>query len=57
MDTSPENNNADTNRPGPFSAVLHSINSIVEWLDWLFTLTEEDRKQAGINLDGEGHEE
>ena len=45
---------SDGNRPGPFSAVLHTVLGIAGWLIGFFTLTEVDRLKAGIYVGGEG---
>jgi hypothetical protein len=56
MEIPTEEGKLKTNRTGLLPAAKQSILGIVLWLDWLFTLTDEDRLKAGINLDGEGHE-
>ena len=47
---------SNVNRPGPFSAVLHSVLGIARWLIGFFALTEEDRLKAGIYVGGEGRD-
>lgn len=51
MDIQSDKNIPNINRLGPFSAILLSLQGIVRWLTWLFTLTKEDRLAAGIYLD------
>lgn len=57
MDISAKEDKSDINRLGHFSGALHTMLSIVRWLDRFFTLTKEERLKAGINLDGEGRGE
>jgi hypothetical protein len=57
MEISVENTEPETNRPGPLLAVLHKALGVVTWLDWFFTVTDEDRLQAGVNENGEGRDE
>jgi hypothetical protein len=57
MDIQADKFKSDTNRLGPFSAVLQTGLGIVRWLIGFFTLTEEDRLKAGIYLGGEGRDE
>ncbi len=56
MDISADKYESDGNRPGPFLAVLQGVRSIVRWLTWLITLTDDDREKAGIYLGGEGRD-
>ena len=42
-------------RAGPFLAVVRTILGFFTRLSMAFTLTEEERSQAGIYLNGEGH--
>jgi hypothetical protein len=55
MDIISEHSKLETKRSKPISVVMLTMLGIVLWLDWFFTLTDEDRLLAGINLDGEGH--
>ena len=43
-------------RSNPFAAVLRTIEDFFSRLIGLFTLTEDELKQAGIHLDGEGRD-
>jgi hypothetical protein len=57
MDIQADKFKSDTNRLGPFSAILHTGLGIIRWLIGFVTLTEEDRLKAGIYLGGEGRDE
>jgi hypothetical protein len=57
MDVSTDKNKSNMNRSGPFSALLHTFPGVFERLVRFFTLTEEDRMKAGVNLRGEGRDE
>jgi hypothetical protein len=50
MDISANNFKSDVDRAEPFSTVLHKVLGIVRWLNGFFTLTEEDRLKADINV-------
>ena len=56
MDNSADKNKSDSNRPGPFLAVLQTVRSIVRRLIGFFTLTEADQLKAGIHVGGEGRD-
>jgi hypothetical protein len=43
-------------RSGPFVAILRAIEDFFNRLIGLFTLTEDEQRQAGIYLDGEGRD-
>jgi hypothetical protein len=53
MDTSSDQFKSVENKPGGFSILLHIVQGFVKWLARFFNLTDEDRMQAGIFLDGE----
>jgi len=52
MDIFAEKFKSEQHRPGLISGVLFGVAGIFSWLRWFFTLTEEDRLAAGINVDG-----
>jgi hypothetical protein len=56
MDISADKYKSDVSRPGPFSAVLHTVLAIVRRLTGFFELAEEDRLKAGIYVGGEGRD-
>ncbi len=53
MDTQPDKYISNIDRPGTFSAILHSVLGIVRWLIGFFTLTKEERLAAGIYFGSE----
>jgi hypothetical protein len=57
MDISADKYKSDGKRPGPFLAVLQTVRGFPRWLAGLVILTDEDRKKAGIDFGGEGHDE
>ena len=57
MDSSEKENSSGLNRSSTVSAVSRRVSVIVTWLIGIFTLTEEDRSQAGIQLRNYGHDE
>jgi hypothetical protein len=57
MDISNDKNKSNINRPGPFSALLQTVPVAFKRLIRFFTLTEEDRLKAGVNIRGEGRDE
>jgi hypothetical protein len=57
MDISTEKNKANTNRASPFSAILQTIPVAFRRLVRFFTLTDEDRLKAGVNVRGEGRDD
>ena len=56
MDISIEETKLDVNRPDPFSTVLQAVRGVARRLIGFFTLSEEERSQAGIDLSGEGRD-
>jgi hypothetical protein len=54
MDISGEKYNPDGNRLARFSVVLQTVRSIFRRLVDFFTLTEEDRSNAGVYFSDEG---
>ena len=50
MDKSIRQQGSDTQQPNDFSASLQILDSVINWLDGLFTLTEEEQKKAGIDF-------
>ena len=56
MDISADNYKSDCNRPGAFSALLHTLMGIVRWPIRFFTLTEADQVKADISVGGEGRD-
>jgi hypothetical protein len=57
MDISTDKYKSNINhRSGLFSTVLHTLLGILRWLLGFFTLTEEDRLNAGIYSDGDGRD-
>ena len=57
MDTSSNEYKPEVSRPSFLTAVSNSLVNIVVRLDKFFTVTDEDRLQAGINEGGEGRDE
>lgn len=57
MDTSSNEYKPEVSRPGFLTVVSNSLVNIVVRLDRFFTVTDEDRLQAGINEGGEGRDE
>jgi hypothetical protein len=57
MDTISDENKPEVSRPGFLTAVSNSLVSVVVRLDKFFTVTDEDRLQAGVDEGGEGREE
>jgi hypothetical protein len=56
MDKMAERNLSDVPvRQSTWTSITSLMLGIIRWIDWFFTLSNEDRAQAGINLDGEGH--
>jgi hypothetical protein len=51
MDISADKYKSDGNQPGPFLAVLQTIRGFIGWLTGFFTLTEEERLEAGVFVD------
>jgi len=56
MDILSDKYTTNVNRPGLFSAVMHSVLSIGRRLIGLFTFTEEDRLAAGIYVGSKGRD-
>ena len=54
MDILPDQNISNENQPRSFSAGLPDVRGIVRWLTGFFTLTDEERLAAGINLGSDG---
>ena len=50
MDIPADKYKSDVNRPGPFLAVLQNVRGFVRWLAGLIQLTEEEQKDAGIQI-------
>lgn len=57
MDSLSNEYKQEVSRPGFLSVVSNSLVSIVVRLDQFFTVSNEERTQAGINLSGEGRED
>ena len=57
MDISTDKYKSDSKRPGLFLAVLHTLGGIVQGLIGFFTLTEEERLEAGIFVGSEWRDE
>ena len=57
MGISADKYKSDGNRPGPVSAVLHTVLGIVRWMIRLVILTAEEQTKAGISFGGEGRDE
>lgn len=53
MDTLSDEYKPEVSRPGFLTAVSNFLVSIVMRLDQFFTVSNEERSQAGINLRGE----
>jgi hypothetical protein len=56
MDTLSNEYKPEVSRPGFFQAVSHSLVGIVVRLDQFFTVSDEERMQAGVDLSGEGRD-
>jgi hypothetical protein len=56
MDLSTDQSSPNSHQPGHLSALSHSFRNMVRRLIGFFTLTEEDRSKAGIDLGGEGRD-
>ena len=54
MDTLPDQNTSNVNQPRSFSVELPAVRNIARWLTGFFTLTDEERLAAGINLGSDG---
>jgi hypothetical protein len=54
MDPLSDQSTSDANQSLPFSAALPAVRSIARWLTGFFTLTDEERLAAGINLGSDG---
>ena len=54
MDTLPDQNTSNVNQPRSFSVGLPAVRDIARWLTGFFTLTDEERLAAGINLGSDG---
>ena len=50
MDKSFQRQESETKQPSGFLAGLHILDGILNWLSGLFRLTEEEQKDAGIDL-------
>jgi len=50
MDNSSHRQETDSQQQTGYSAILHLINRILDWLAGLIKLTEGDQKDAGIYL-------
>ncbi len=48
MDISADKSKSDVNRSEPFFAVLQTSGWLIGWLIGFFTLTEEERLEAGV---------
>jgi hypothetical protein len=57
MDNLSDQHISNENRVSPHSMVLPSLLGIVRWLTRLFTLTDEERKKAGISVGIEKYRE
>ena len=44
------------NRPGTLSVVFQTVRAFAKWLTWFFTLSAEERLEAGIYRGGEGRD-
>jgi len=40
----------ETQRTVPLPGILHAIPVFWSWLEWCFTLTDEEREKAGISI-------
>ena len=56
MDILADQSKSDRNQPGLFLTLVHALRGVVRWLTGLFTLTEENRLNAGIYMGGEGRD-
>ena len=56
MDISADKYQSDGHQSNPFLAVLQAVQGFLSRLTGIFTLTEEERLEAGIYLGGEGRE-
>lgn len=52
MDILAEKSKSEQERSDPIPGSILVLAGIFSWLRWLFTLTEEDRLAAGIDVDG-----
>jgi len=52
MDILVEKTKSEQDRSDPIPRPILILTGIFSWLRWLFTLTEEDRLAAGIEVDG-----
>jgi hypothetical protein len=50
MDNLSDQYKSNENHAEPFSAVMQTILGFVRWLTGYFTLSEEERLKAGINI-------
>jgi hypothetical protein len=57
MDISADKSKSDNNRPRPFLAVLQTIRGFIEGLIGFFTLTEEERFEAGVVIGNQWRDE
>jgi hypothetical protein len=57
MDISSEEYKSDKTRLVHFTAVMQTVKGIFRRLAGFFTLTEEERLQAGIQVGGKGSDE
>ncbi len=56
MDIPSEEYKSNANRSGPFSTILYIVQGIARWLTGIFTITEEERSNAGISVGRERHD-
>ena len=56
MDTQSEEYKSNADRSGPFSTILFIVQGIARWLTGIFTITEEERSNAGISVGRERHD-
>jgi hypothetical protein len=56
MDIPSEEYKSNVNRSGSFSTILYIVQGIARWLTGIFTITEEERSNAGISVGRERHD-
>jgi hypothetical protein len=57
MDNLSDRNVTNGSRTTPFATILQAVLGFVRWLTGFFTLTEEERLKAGINVNDKDSQE
>jgi hypothetical protein len=57
MDNLTGNYASETTRPKPLAVIVQTVKGIYKRLEGFFTVTEKERKDAGIDIGSKDHEE